>query len=259
MTASDYKLSLTSMWGLLKAPNPDRNVCIRCGWLHSKGSCIVDKAVESKQMQAATPTRLCNYPRCRDPTQPDTKLCTRLNLRCSRCGFRGHSKHDDACGNLQINLDEFECYTGVGWIKAQRFEYLGATAGYFPVLTSTLAKELDALGGYRMMMVHDLKRIVELIRRRVSEEEQLIGLEPFLTEKLLIKAMTHHAVIIEGRISMYHKPVEHSTAVKRFMLKEEMKEKPDIKVSDALNAIKIKPLSREAPVYPTPSTSRGRG
>jgi hypothetical protein len=100
---------------------------------------------------------------------------------------------------------------------------------------------------------------VELIRRRVTEEEQLIGFEPFLTEKLLVKAMTHHPGIIEGRILMYHKPVEHSTPVKRFTLEKEMKKKPDVEVSTKLNAIKIEPLSREAPVYPTPSTSEGCG
>jgi hypothetical protein len=64
------------------------------------------------------------------------------------CGFRGHSKHDDACRNLQINLDKFEFHAGVGWIRAQRFEYLGVTAGYFSVRTPTLEKKLNMLGGY---------------------------------------------------------------------------------------------------------------
>ena len=156
------------------------DLCRLClGRRHDVTDCDLLSSVSRQHRQLSG---ICGYPLCKSTGAHSTYFCSHLNARCSVCHFRGHLSSDEVCEDMEKNYDLFNAWSSHGYLTQNCDDIKAASCGFFPVLTVTENKLLEALGGYQFLQSMSPVDAVDFCRSLAANERRLVGAEPFITE-----------------------------------------------------------------------------
>ena len=163
-------------------------LCHLClGRRHDTSGCDLLSAVTRQRRQL---TGICGYPHCKSTGDHSTYFCRHLNGRCTTCLFRGHLPSDGVCDAVIPNFELFQEWFSHGYLTQNCEDIRAASCGFFPVLTVTENKFLEALGGYSYLLSMAPGEAVEFCHSLSANEKRLVGAEPFLTELCVQSALS---------------------------------------------------------------------
>ena len=153
--------------------------CLCLSYRHSVDSCDLLNSVERQNREL---NNICGYPICSSSGTHSTEFCPHLNGRCDTCHFRGHLTSDSLCRQTEENHRLFNDWSEHGSVTQHAFDIRSASCGFYPILTVTGNRLIEALGGYAFLHAMPLPDAISFVEHLQESEVSLLGVEPFLTE-----------------------------------------------------------------------------
>jgi hypothetical protein len=151
-------------------PKQDRVVCIFCwGEDHVSDKCRTNTGIT------------CGYPYCEQPTAHSTAYCPTVMGRCEECQHRGHIANTGQCGKPG-NWELFENYARTPWLTMFRRRPGGAALGYFPILTISALKALEAQMSYDDLCMMEEPDALKVVQHMMKVDSHSLQAEPCYTE-----------------------------------------------------------------------------
>ena len=106
------------------------------------------------------------------------------------CLFRGHSPDNDVCDEFDENRRIFDKSCHEGWLtRESKNSFLGAACSFFPVLTSSEARQLQAWEYKETWPEQSVVEICKDIEEAREIENRKRGYEPYATETACRRAL----------------------------------------------------------------------
>ena len=97
------------------------------------------------------------------------------------------------CDKLVANHEVFNEWSPHGYLTQHCEDIAASVFGFFPVLTVSENKFIEALGGYQFLQSMAVVEAVDFCHSLTNNEARLVGAEPFLTEVCVKSSMEYFA------------------------------------------------------------------